>query len=59
MYVQIFDRFGRIFYNSSYQITDHLIFQIDFSGYPRGVYYLHCFTDQGSRVKKVLKADDN
>lgn len=59
MYVEVVDRYGRVFYSSAYQITDHLIFQIDFSGYPRGIYFLHCYNEEGSRVKKVLKADDN
>ena len=59
MYVQVFDRFGRIFYSTSYQVVDHITFQIDFSGYPSGVYYVNCFTEEGYRVKKVLKADEN
>lgn len=59
MYVQVVDRFGKIYYNSAFQGTDHYIFQIDFSGYPEGIYYLHCYSDSGSRVKKVLKAYNN
>ncbi|HTF05102.1 MAG TPA: hypothetical protein VK826_13835, partial [Bacteroidia bacterium] len=59
MYVQVIDRFGKIYYNNAFQGTDHYIFQIDFSGYPQGIYYLHCFNEEGSRVKKVLKADED
>lgn len=59
MYVEIIDRFGRVYYSTAYQGQDHYIFQIDFSGYPQGIYLLRCFNDEGSRTKKVLKADDN
>lgn len=59
MYVEVVDRFGRVFYSTGFQGQDHYTFQIDFSGYPQGIYLLRCFTDEGSRTKKVLKADDN
>ena len=59
MYVQVIDRFGKIYYNNAFQGSDHYIFQIDFSGYTEGIYFLHCFSSQGSIVKKVLKADEN
>lgn len=59
VYFKVYDRFGKEFFTYAYQINDHYIFQIDFSGFPIGVYYLHMFTDEGSRVKKVLKADEN
>ncbi len=59
MYVQVVDRFGKVYYSSSFQGSDHYVFQIDFSGYIEGIYFLHCFSSQGSRVKKVLKADEN
>lgn len=59
LYVEIVDRFGKVYYNNAFQGTDHYIFQIDFSGYPEGIYYLHCYNELGSRVKKVLKVDEN
>ena len=59
LYIEIVDRFGKVYYNNAYQGMDHYIFQIDFSGYPEGSYYLHCYNEQGSRVKKVLKVDEN
>lgn len=59
MYVELIDRFGKIYYTNVFQGSDRYIFQVDFRGYPQGIYYLHCYTSSGSRVKKVLKADEN
>lgn len=59
MYVEILDRYGRLFYTTAFQGLDHYTFQIDFSGYPIGIYLLRCYTSDGSRTKKVLKADEN
>jgi len=59
IYVEVLDRYGRVYYQSAYYVNDHFQFQIDFSGYPQGVYLLHIYNDEGSRVKKVLKADPN
>lgn len=59
LYVEVLDRYGRIYYTAGYQGSDHYIFQIDFSGYPQGIYLLRCYNEDGSRTKKVLKADDN
>jgi hypothetical protein len=59
IYVEILDRYGRVYYQSTYYVNDHYQFQIDFSGYTQGVYLLHIYNEEGSRVKKVLKADPN
>jgi hypothetical protein len=59
VYVKVYDRFGREFYTAGYQVIDHVIFQIDFSGFPIGVYYVQCFNEEGTRTKKVLKADED
>lgn len=59
VYVKIYDRFGREFLNIGFYVSTHYIFQIDFSGFPIGVYYVQCFNGEGARTKKVLKADEN
>lgn len=54
MYVQIMDRFGRIFYSDVFPTVDRIQFQINMKNYPVGIYYLNIFCADGYRVKKVL-----
>ncbi len=58
VYVKVFDRFGKEYYSYGFFVNTHQLFQVDFRGFPVGVYYVQCFNEEGSRVKKVLKADE-
>jgi hypothetical protein len=58
VYVKVFDRFGREFFTSGFFVNSNYLFQINFSGFPIGLYYVQFFNEDGSRVKKVVKADD-
>ena len=55
MYVELVDRFGNIYYQTGFQGQDHYLFQINLSGFPVGIYLLRCYTEEGSRTKKVAK----
>ncbi|MCU0435467.1 MAG: T9SS type A sorting domain-containing protein [Bacteroidia bacterium] len=55
VYVQLLDRFGKIHYTNTLNVNDIIQFQIDFRAYPSGLYYLILFTNEGYRVKKVIK----
>lgn len=54
MYVQVYDRFGNVFYFNVFSNVTRYQFQIDMKSYPTGVYYLYIACDTGYRVKKVL-----
>lgn len=54
MYVQLFDRFGNLFYVNAFPNVTRIQFQLDTRGLPTGIYYLNIFCDTGNRVKKVL-----
>jgi hypothetical protein len=54
MYVQLFDRFGRIFYATTYPNVSEIQFQIDVRGFPIGMYFINIFCSDGYRVKKVV-----
>jgi Secretion system C-terminal sorting domain/Kazal-type serine protease inhibitor domain len=54
MYVQMFDRFGRIWYSNVFSNVTRLQFQIQVQGLPTGIYYLNVFCDGGYKVKKVV-----
>ena len=58
MYVEVVDRYGRLYYRNGFQGSDHFTFQIDFSGWPIGLYLIRCFNEDGSRTKKVVKIDE-
>ena len=57
MQVQLIDRFGRIFYSTSYNNPGQMSFQIDVNGFPVGLYYLTIWCNDGFKVRKVLIAD--
>jgi hypothetical protein len=54
MYVQLTDRFGRVFYSNGFSGVNRFQFQIQVRGYPAGIYFLHIYNESGSRVKKVV-----
>lgn len=54
MYVQVYDRFGQIYYFNIFSNVLRLQFQIDMKSFPTGIYYLYIYCDGGFRVKKVL-----
>jgi hypothetical protein len=54
IYVELVDRFGKVFYSNVFLNITRYQFQIDVRGFPTGIYYLHIYCDNGSRVKKVL-----
>jgi hypothetical protein len=55
VYVQVLDRFGKIHYTNTITVNDRVQFQIDFREFTSGIYYLILFTNEGYRVKKVVK----
>jgi hypothetical protein len=54
MYVQLFDRFGKIYYTTVFPNVLIHNFQINVNGFPTGIYFLSIYTTDGYRVKKVV-----
>ncbi len=57
MDVQLIDRFGQIFYSTTFPASPGVleqVFQIDVQGFPTGVYFLKIFCKDGMKVKKVV-----
>ncbi|GAB4136796.1 MAG: hypothetical protein Fur0041_11360 [Bacteroidia bacterium] len=59
VYVQVIDRFGKMYYTNGFSGSDRYRFQIDCSYYPIGIYFVYVFTDNGFRVKKLAITDTN
>jgi hypothetical protein len=57
MNVQLMDRFGRIFYTTSFDNVSELRFQIDIRGFPGGLYFLNIWCNDGFKVRKVIIPD--
>lgn len=55
VYVQLMDVFGSIKYTNAFSINDRFQFQIPVQTYRTGLYYLVMFTNEGMRVKKMIK----
>jgi hypothetical protein len=58
MNVQVIDRFGRIFYSTSYSSVSEYIFQIDVRGFPVGLYYITLWCNDGFKVRKMVVATE-
>ena len=57
MYVQLMDRFGRIFYSNVFPGVTEYLFQIDVTGFPTGLYFLNLWCNEGNKVRKVVVSD--
>lgn len=57
LYVQLIDRFGRVFYSTTYPGVTEIQFQINVKGFPTGIYFINIFCSNGYRVKKVVLPD--
>jgi hypothetical protein len=57
MYVQVLDRFGRIYYTNIFPNVSDIIFQLSVNGYPTGIYFINIYCADGYRVKKVVVPD--
>ncbi len=57
MNVQLLDRFGRIFYNNSFDYVSEFQFQIYVKGFPTGLYFLNIWCNEGYKVRKVVVTD--
>ncbi|CAN5902129.1 hypothetical protein BH11BAC7_BH11BAC7_23700 [soil metagenome] len=58
MQVQLMDRFGRIFYSTSYVNPGQMTFQMGVRGFPAGLYYILIFCADGYKVRKLMIADN-
>jgi hypothetical protein len=54
MQVQLHDRFGRIFYSTSYVNPGQMSFQMNVKGFPAGLYYILIFCEDGYKVRKLV-----
>jgi hypothetical protein len=59
MQVQLLDRFGRIFYATSYVNPGQMSFQMSVRGFPAGLYYILVYCTDGYKVRKLVIADTN
>ncbi len=54
LYVELVDRFGRVYYRNLFPSVTRYQFQISVNGFPPGLYLLNLYCDDGYRVKKVV-----
>jgi len=54
MNVQLVDRFGQIFYSTTFTDVTEQVFQISVNGIPNGMYFIKIYCNDGMRVKKVV-----
>ena len=54
MNVQLVDRFGQIYYSTSFTNVTEMVFQISVNGLPEGMYFIKIFCNDGLRVKKLV-----
>lgn len=57
MQVQVLDRFGRIFYATSYANPGQMSFQLNARGFPVGLYYILIYCNDGYKVRKLMVAE--
>jgi hypothetical protein len=57
MYVQLTDRYGRVFYFSICPAVTEFQFQSDIKGLPAGIYFINIYCDSGYKVRKVVLPD--
>lgn len=57
MQVQLMDRFGRLFYSTSYTNPGQMSFQMAVRGFPAGLYYILIYCTDGYKVRKLVITD--
>ncbi len=57
MQVQLMDRFGRLFYSTSYTNPGQMSLQLAVRGFPAGLYYILIYCNDGYKVRKLVITD--
>lgn len=59
IYVQIIDRYGKLYYNNSFVGFNQYLFQVDCTSYPIGIYFIYIYSSAGYKVRKLAITDPN